>query len=56
MDTGVCIKYPSLEELVFTCQAFFSLKIGFDCNPDTIAFNEEKFFSTRNSYQRHKSE
>ena len=38
-----------MEELVLTCQAFFNLKIGFDCNPDTIAFNEEKFFSTRNS-------
>ena len=33
-----------------TCQAFFSLKIGFDCNPETIAFNDEKFFSTRNSW------
>ena len=31
---------------MFTCQAFFSLKIGFDCNPDTIAFKEEKFFPT----------
>ena len=41
------------EMIVFiTCQAFFSLKIGFDCSPDTIAFNEEKFFSTRNSLKK----
>lgn len=29
---------------------FFNLWIGFDWRPDTIAFSDEKFFSTRNSY------